>query len=216
MPAKSAKGLTICITKGGVTPTDLAPTAITQAKPAVVTCTTTNVQDGDIVIPKNTGMTSLDNKMFIVANKSATDLELLGSDTSKDGVFTTGGTEKLEHYQKTDMVCLCLASISITADTPGTVEVGTYCNPSASLPSAAASAGTLDFSGYVDITDPDYQELLKAVDDANQRFLRIMFPNNGFVVFPVTFSNITWDLPLEGAIGYSGSAVLGTNARHLF
>jgi hypothetical protein len=48
------------------------------------------------------------------------------------------------------------------------------------------------------------------------RYMRIMLPNNGYIVAPVTFSQVTWDLPLDGAVGYSGSAVLGSKPRHLF
>lgn len=214
MAAKSSKGLKICITKGSATATDLSPTGITNAKPAVVTCTTTNVADGDIVVVSGTGMASLDGKAWVVANKSGTDLELLGSDASADTAATGG---KVDHYASpADYECLCLSSLGISAEAPSTVSVATYCDNSATIPGAAGSAGTLDFAGYVDITDTDYAELLAAVEDGKQRYMRIMFPGNGFIVAPLTFSSITWDLPLDGAIAYSGTAVLGSKPKHLF
>lgn len=216
MSAKSSKGLTICITKGTAAPTDLIPTAITQAAPAVVTCTVAGVANGDLVFIDGTGMASIDGKIWTVANVGAADLELLGSDTTQDAAFNAGATLKANHYGTTDMECLCLSSLSVSSDTPGTVDVGTYCDPTASLPSAATSAGTLDFAGYVDITDTDYAELLLAAEDGKLRYIRIMLPSNGYIVAPVTFASMTWDLPLDGAVGYSGTAVLGSKPRHLF
>lgn len=215
MAAKSSKGLRICITKGGSAGTELTPTAITSASPAVVTCTPGAAVKGDLVFIAGTGMPSIDGKIWVIGTVTVNDVTLLGSDTTND-TFTGGGQESAKLFRPTDMECLCLSSLSISSDTPGTVDVGTYCDPTAALPSAATSAGTLDFSGYVDITDPDYTELLDAVDDGLVRYLRITLPNNGYIVAPVTFSSITWDLPLDGAVGYSGSAVLGSKPKHLF
>ena len=213
--AKSTKGLKICITKGAsAAGTDVSPTAISSAKPAVVDATTTNVNDGDIVVMSGTGMPSIDGKTWVVANKSAADFELLGSDTT--GETFAAVNAKAMHFGTADMECLCLSSISISSDAPAAVSVATYCDPSASLPGASASAGTLDFAGYVDITDTDYAELLAAVDDNIQRYIRIMLPSNGYIVAPLTFSSLTWDLPLDGGVGYSGSAVLGSKPVHLF
>lgn len=215
MSAKSSKGLKICITKGGAAPTDLNPTDITSAKPAVATVTPGAAVAGDVVRVSGTGMPSLDGKMFVISTVTATEVTLVGSDATGD-TFNGAGNPEMMHYGVADMECLCLSSLSISADTPGTVEVGTYCDPTAAIPSAATSAGTLDFAGFVDVTDSDYQELLLAAEDGEVRYMRIMLPNNGFIVAPLTFSSITWDLPLDGAVGYSGTAVLGSKPRHLF
>lgn len=217
MSAKSSKGLKICITKGSATPSNVVATAISNAKPAVVLiASTTGMKDGDIVVPKDTGFSELDGKAFVVGSLIVdTSFALVGSDTSVS-TGTLVGTPKIDHYPESDMECLCLSSLTMNADDPGTIDTGTYCDPSASLPSAAVSAGTLSFAGFVNIADADYQELLVASDDGVQRQLRIMLPNNGNLVAPVTFSNIVWDLPLDGAIGYSGTAVLGSKLRHVF
>ena len=216
MAAKSSKGLKICITKGTATGNALTATAISSAKPAVVTvAATAGMAEGDMVFVGSVGYSEIANRVFTVSNISGTDFELVGSDTSSS-TGSLSSTPTITHFAAADIECLCLSSLSISSDTPGTVDVGTYCDPTASLPSAATSAGTLDFSGYVDITDTDYKELLLAAEDNKIRYMRITLPNNGAIVFPVTFSSITWDLPLDGAVGYSGSAVLGSKPRHLF
>lgn len=214
--AKSTRGVKVCITKGGSTPTDLSPTAITKAKPAVVTCTGTGVVDGDLVYVTGTGLASIDGKVWVAASATATDIELLGSDTTNDTGTFTGGTAKADHYASGDMECLCLSSLSFNADTPSAISTATYCDPTGSIPSAVVSAGTLDFGGYVDITDADYQELLLAEEDGKERLVRITLPDNGYLVSKLTFSTIAWDLPIDGAVAYSGSAVLGSKFRHLF
>ena len=99
---------------------------------------------------------------------------------------------------------------------PGTVSVATFCDPTASIPASATAAGTISFAGYVDTVGKDYPALLDAVNDGLVRILRIQFPNNGYVVAPVTFSSITWDIPLDGAIGFSGSGALGSKPIHVW
>lgn len=213
MSAKSSKGIRICITKGAATVVNLVPTAINSAKPAQVTVTN-SLKDGDVVVMGQVGFPELNGKTFVVDNASATDFDLLGSDTTgTTGALAASPTAAA--YTNADFECLCLSSLSVNPESPGTVDVSTYC-ASASIPSATSGAGTIDFAGYVDITDTDYAELLLAVEDGKQRQLRIMLPGNGYLVAPVTFSSISWDLPLDGAVGYAGSAVLGAKFTHLF
>ena len=216
MTAKSTKGLKVCITKGSSVAAKLTPTAITKANPAVMTVSSaTGVAVGDIVVPRTTGFSELDGKMFIVTAISTDDLTLGGADlTGSTG--SLAAIPSVDHYDEGEMECLCLATLVPNTTEPGTVAVGTYCDPTASLPSAATEAGTITFSGYVNTADADYIELLKAAEDGVQRFLRVTLPSNGYIVAPVTFSSINWDLPLEGAVGYSGTAVLGSKLRHLF
>lgn len=217
MSAKSSKGLTICITTGASTPTNIVATAISTAKPAIVSiASTTGMADGDIVVCKSTGFTELDGKSFIVANMVAdTTFELLGSDTT-GSTGTLATTPTIDHYAVSDMECLCLSDLGMNQDEQATIAVGTYCTPSASIVSAAGSAGTVTFSGYVNIADKDYKELLLAGEDGKMRYIRIMLPTNGYLLAPVTFGSMAFSLPLDGAISYTGTGVLGSKIRHLF
>lgn len=214
MAAKSTKGVEIFISKGTATPTNVTYTAITKAKPAVVTGTTTGLNDGDVVHVAGTGMASLDGKYFTVANKSATDFELAGSDTSGETVAGTGG--KIEQYSQGDLIKLCLSSLTINAEEPSVISTATYCNPSASVPSQVVSAGTINFGAYVDTASADYLQLLEAEEDGKARVMRITLPGNGYLIAPVTVSSMSWDLPIDGAISVSGTMVLGSKFRHAF
>ena len=114
------------------------------------------------------------------------------------------------------MVCICASGVTYNGETPATVSVATFCSPSASLPSAVSSAGSVDISGYANIDDADYQELLLAAEDGKQRYLRIMGPNNGYWIAPLTFSSISWEWPIDGAASFVANAVLGSKLRHVY
>jgi len=216
MGASSSKGLKIYTTLGAAIPTSLIPTAITNAEPAEVTAAdTTGMADGDVVNCVLTGFTELDGKSFIVGELTGTSFTLLGSDTSAStGILDVSPT--IDHYAVADMQLLCLSSLELNVDEPGTVSTATYCDPSSTIPSAVQAAGTLAFAGFVDINDADYIELLEAVEDGEERIIRIDLPSNGYLIAPGTFSNIVWDLPLDGAIGYSGTIILSSKMRHVF
>lgn len=215
MSATNSKGLKICVSKDGVTPTTLTPTAISRAAPAEVTVTNT-LSAGDVVVMKDTGFPELDGKTFVVSAPSGTKFDLLGSDTSAS-TGSLGGSPKADAYADANMICLCLASLSINADQPGTIDVSTFCDPTASIPSGVQTAGTFDFSGYVDVNSSDYPELLKLVESGAASQMRVFLPgNNGYIVAPVKFSSMTYDLPIDGAIGYNGSGVFSSKPVHRF
>lgn len=215
MTAQASTSIDIWLTTGSAT--SVAMTAApTSAKPSVVACQTTGMVDGDLVIPRATKMGSLDNLPYVADDPDGSKLNLLGSDASADPAGQTG---TLDHYDATAVTKLCLASLSMSASDPSTVSVGTYCDPTASLASAVVEAGTMSFTGYVDINSADYQALYDASLKQDQRYIRIdlvKYGEQGYLVAPVTVSAFSWDLPLEGAIGYNGTFVLGSKVRHLF
>ena len=214
MSAKSTKGLSVQMTKAAAAPTVLAFTTATVAAPCVIGMTTTAPSvTGDLVTVDGSGNPNLDGKLFAVGAVVAdVSIELLGSDNS-DGT-DVGGNANV--YSEEDLVTICLSDLTMNVTEPGTVSTGTYCDPTTSIPSSVVEAGTLSLGGYVDITTDDYQELLLAESDGVERYLRVNLPDNGYLIAPMTISLITWDLPLDGAIGYTGTAVLSTKMMHVF
>ena len=220
MTAKSTKGVQICVVKGGATGVNLGDiTALTTAKPAVISVAdTTGVAVGDVIqIPAGATGTSLDGKPFIVGVVAAnsTDLTLLGSDTTNNTFIAAPAVDVIGH-PSTDMECLCFASLAFNAEAAQTVSVATFCDPTASIPGAVVGAGTLDFTGFVDVTTTEYVELLAMEADGAARTWRITLPGNGYIVFPGTLATFGWDIPLDGAVGYTGTIALGSKPRHLF
>lgn len=218
--AKSTAGTKICIVKDGAT-TGVSVTATGASKAApceITTASTGTLKNGDLIfVPADgTGLSEIDGKWFVIAALVAdTSFNLLGSDTTgATGTFAAGTAMK--GHGDADMQCLCLSSIGFNRDQPSTISVATFCDTTASIPGSATSAGSVDFGGYVDITDSDYKELLKLEASGAETVFRVTLPNNGTIVFPATINQITVDIPLEGSVAYSGSATLKSAARHLF
>jgi hypothetical protein len=222
MAAKSSKGITVCMT--AATPavaTPIVPTAIvayaaTGTSPAGVTVDVpTQPAVGEVVSFADTGFASLDGKSFVVTALDSTTGFKVGGVVLGNG--TLGVSPKVVHYvEANDITCLCLSSLSISEDAPGTISVATFCDPSASLPATSTSAGSIAFAGFVDVASKDYPALLAAVADGKPRVIRITLPSNGYIVAPLIFSSMTYDLPLDGAVGFSGTAALSSKPMHLW
>ena len=219
MTAVATKGLAIYLHKGGVAATELVPTAISKASPAVVTvASATGLTRGDVVKMESTGFKELDGKTFVLGtvDTTANTFELLGADTTAS-TATLGATPKAHVYKAADQIKLCLSSIDFSTEAGGSVSVGTFCSPSASIATPPQTAGTITMNGYIDKADGGYTELLAAVEDGVQRMLQIVLPQDqGYIVAPVTLSSIGWQTPLEGAIGFTASGSLGSKPVHLF
>jgi hypothetical protein len=116
-----------------------------------------------------------------------------------------------------DQIKLCLSSIDFSTESSGSIGVGTFCSPSASIATPPQTAGQITVNGYADKNDIGYGELLKAVEDGVQRMLQIVLPQNqGYIVAPVTFASLGWSTPLEGAVGFTASGALGEKPVHRF
>ena len=217
MTASTSKGVTIDMVKTAATGTALTVTAVSKANPAEVTATNT-LATGDIVVfgAGSTGFAELDGRRFIVANASGTTFEALGSDTSASTDTFSAGTIKPVAYAASDFTRMCWSSLGFNPEEPQTISVGTFCDPSAQIASTVVGAGTVDFAGYVDTAAPDYLAMILAEADGNAHEFRITLPGNGYIVFNASISALNIDVPLEGAVAYSGSLTLLTKPHHLF
>jgi hypothetical protein len=215
MTASTTIGLESYLTKASATPVALVPTAISKAKPAEVTvAASTGVVAGDVVYMANTGFKELDGQYFIAGTVAATSIDLVGSDTTAS-TGTLAATPELVAYPVLDMVKMCLATVDPASEAAGTTSVGTYCDPSATVPSVS-QAGTLTMTGFVD-NQAYYEELNLAAFDGVQRILNVVLPQGlGNIVVPATLSSIGWQLPVDGAIGFTTSGAMGTKPRHRF
>jgi hypothetical protein len=217
MAASSSKGVQICAATGAGSA--IIPAAVTKAKPAVLTVpSTTGAKAGDVVYiaANGTGFSEIDGKTWVLgAGSTATSFELLGSDTTAS-TGTLVVAPSITYYPPASMTCLCLSEFTFNPENPGTVSVATFCDPSATIPQATVSAGTVDIGGYVDITATDYKALLAMSLDNKKHDFRVTLPNNGYIMFSGTLSSFNWAVPLDGAIAYSGQVVLASKPVHLF
>lgn len=218
MPAKAYSTAGLKIWLGDTDPpTALLPTAITAAAPAVVTVANTAVE-GDLIYVANSGFPELDGKWFPVGNPTATDLELVGSDTT-GSTGALAATPSLELHAKGEAFALdCLAkTITFNSDAPAAIQAGTYCDPSLAITSPIIPPTTIEFGGNINIADPAYKELLDASYDGVQRALDIELPHDqGDIVAPAVVSLVTWDLPIDGVMGFTATVTCASRPAHRF
>lgn len=218
MPAKaySTKGLMIWLGSGAA-PTTIVPTAISKAKPAKVTATNTAVV-GDVAYVANSGFAELDGKWFPVGTPTATEFELVGSDTTAStGALNT--QSQIDLYEKGDAFDLsCLAkAITFNSDAPAAIQAGTYCDPSLAITSPIVPPTTVEFGGNINVADPAYDELRKASEDGVSRVVDIVLPfAQGDIVAPAVTSLLTWDLPVDGVMGFTATMTCSTAPKHRF
>lgn len=237
MSAKSTKGVNISLTSTVASQSAVPISSIasgTGKDVSVVVTATSAPLVGDVVKFGQTGYSNLTNKLLVVTAVAvvppvamadpASDIAVragsgytltFGNVTLGSGVFNASAT--LDLFSQAEDICLCLSSFAITKDAPTTISVGTYCDPSASLPSSSTSAGSVSFAGFIDVAEPDYPALLEAESDSIARNMKVTFPaGQGFIVMPVIISSIVYDIPLDGGLGYTGTGTLTSNAIHCF
>lgn len=224
--AKPSKGVAMYLSVGAAVPAVVVPTAITKADPAEVTAPSPVAPAApfalqQVVFCRDTGFPELDGKYFTIDSLIGTDptytgFTMLGSDTT-NSTGTLVPAPEMDVYDSADMVKMCLNNFTFNLTAAGTIPAGTYCNPTATLPSTPATIGTATLVGWIDKDDLAYQELLKAEDDGATRVLTIVLPEGqGQIVAALAITGITWTIPLEGGMAFTATADLEAKPRHLF
>jgi hypothetical protein len=218
MPAKafSTKGLQIWL-GNPEDPVPVVPTAISKAAPAVVTVANTAVA-GDLAYISGSGFPELDGRWFPIGAPTATQFELVGSDTtlSAGALGTTPAIEVHAKGEAFDLSCISKA-ITFNSDAPATIQAGTFCDPSLAITSPIIPATTIEFGGNINIADPAYKELIDASLDGLERPLDILLPSGqGDIVAPAVVSLVTWDLPVDGVQGFTATVTCSSRPMHLF
>ena len=220
MTATSTKNTKIYLSGIPSTFVTQVPTAITKAKPAVATFpATTMFATGDIIkIPSGgTGFTELDGQTFTVGIVTATTIQLLGSNTTGfTGTLIGSPTVSHAPFSSYSAMACTLSEFTINVETPGTISTATFCDPTGSIPNTVVQAGTVTFTGNIDIADASYAGLITAEADGLERWLRVDLPGNGYLIAPVIVASIGWAVPLDGVQAFNGSFTLKSKFKHRY
>lgn len=204
-------------TNGGTTLTAIAANTTTTTHTDLTVDAVVGITAGDVVELSGTGFAELDGKSFTVVSAATTTVvinaDLTGSTGSLDAATCSAVFTPVTQLDQ-----LCLSSIGVNADTPSSVAVPTFCDPSASVAGTTASAGTLDFSGYLDTADAGFAALAAAEEDGNERLLLIQFPGDGGnLIAHGTISSFYFsDIPIDGAVAYSSQMTLASKPEHRY
>lgn len=213
MTAQNTSEVSFYLTTGAGT-TYTMTAAPSQAKPTAIQVTTADLADGDLAVCSGTTWKSVD-AVHIISNYQSSGFSLLGCDSTREVGTAKAGT--VLAFDGDDMVKLCPSSWTDTTNTPSTINVGTFCDPTATVAGQAVDAGTMEIGGYVDVCTEDYQALYEAYEFSDQRYLKIYLgENQGYLVAPVVGVSMNWDIPLEGAVAYTISFVKNSATKHRF
>lgn len=212
----NVKGLSMVLFPASAARTTVVPTAISTANPASITVADSSaVTEGDLAQVTGTGVAELDGKTFLVGTVSTGTFELVGADTSAANIGTMGAGASIDICPAADNIKLCLSSIDIQSPTVGQVDVSTFC--SEATISGRPVPGQVTINGYADKADAGYGELLKADADGQPRPFAIVFSGaNGALVGEISLSGMGWEVPQEGAVGFSLTGSQTERIRHVW
>jgi hypothetical protein len=196
-------------------------TAATAADPLVLTVTNT-ASVGDIAIAAGTGYPEVDNRPLrvIAATGTTVDLDI---DASAFPAIRPGATVRF--FDAADWLELCLAGLELDSGTVESITIGTYCDAGAAL-AGAPSNGTVNINGFLDVTDPGYQELERAAADGIPRTFRLTLPQSAnpgstdgtggsYYFINATVGAISLAFPVGQPATFTSSLVLSTRTAFL-
>lgn len=159
---------------------DVAPiTAITKAKPAVLSIAASTAVVGDIVIPNGTGFKSLDGRPFKVITKTAAAVTLEDSDTSKEvGAATATGKLGIVPF-----IELCRSTFSVNQPAGATIDVTTLCDEAHRIVSGLPAISTWQANGFYDYSDAAMLSALDIYRSGDFVTLMAIFRDNSGLVF---------------------------------
>ena len=196
-------------------------TAATAADPVVLTATNTAAA-GDVAVVSGSGWPEADNRPVRVSAATATTLTL-DLDGAAFPAIRAGATVRT--FDAADWLELCLAGFELDSGTVESISIGTYCDAGAAL-AGAPSNGTANINGFLDVTDPGYQELERAAADGIPRSFKLVLPQRAnpsstdgtggaYYFINATVGAISLAFPVGQPATFTSSLVLSTRAAFL-
>jgi predicted secreted protein len=159
------------IQAAGAVPAGKAVTAATKAKPCVLTVTTGAAVVGDIVVPRGTGFSAIDDRPFSVSAVATGTYTLADSDTTGETGTLLAGAK----VEQPSLVELCRSTFTINNPAGATIDVTTLCDDAHKIVSGLPAIGTWQANGFYD------------KDDAAMWAARDYYRSGAVVVFKVQF-----------------------------
>jgi len=211
MPKTSTRGLEIYLSQSAKpAPADVLM-SVTNAKPAVVTPTTiANYTNGDVVLIEGTGLESLDDQMWVVANITASTFELECSDASTEAAAAASGTAKVYgmYGVHKNMAKWCLTSYSYDQPQAENIDLSTFCGTESA--SGTPQPASYSVAGYSDGCEEGFREMMAALKDGQPRLLAIKKPVEppAYVFQMVDVSSFSESYELNAGVSFtSGGAI---------
>jgi hypothetical protein len=149
MSRLSSQGSIIRIQAGG-TVSSTTVSAATKAAPCVLTVGATPPVVGDIVVPRNTGFSSLDGMPFKVKAVVTSNVTLEDSDTTGEtGAFAVAGAT----IDRPTFIELCRSNFVANSPAGAVIDVTTLCDDAHRIVAGLPAVGTWTAAGFYDKND---------------------------------------------------------------
>lgn len=198
---------------------DVTGLAASAATPSILTTGTIPV-NSIVYVDECHALAPLGRGWYLMS-KNAT--ELTGSDAA-GGTVKAGETFAAKTWVESDLVEVCASSVDISRASASFIDAPTFCNRTQAVKSAVVEFGTVTISGYIDIASATYDELHKAYQDKADRFFGVLMgtslakaiaSKNNLVAMKGTVSSIDFEVPVDGAIGFTAEIKLSSPVQHI-
>lgn len=163
----------------GVAAVSHVTTAVTKAKPAVVSvAVATGLAVGDIVVPSGTGFKSIDDMPFRVSAVSSLDITLEDSNTVAETGTAVAGT--LSEYTLSE---LCVANFNVNQPDGATLDVTTMCDVARKSLTGLSGQGTWSANGFWDVSDAAQLLARDAYRSRDLQVFRAKFRDGSGILF---------------------------------
>lgn len=187
----------------------------TKASPCVVTFDTAipvGAVVGSVIIPRNTGWKSLDDKPFKVSNISTLAVTLAKSDTTDEIPDLSGdATGDLAEFTE-----FCMATLTFTSPPGNDIDVTTLCDDEREVVAGMPAAATWAATGFWDSADP-VQDVLDSLQDSGAKTAyQAIFRDGSGLLFLATTTSFDVSAGVDQAVTLnSGGTVSGGIRRFL-
>lgn len=186
-------------------------TSVTKADPAVVTKAAHGLSDGDVIYIQNAlGMVELNNKAFIVHPLTSGTFELVDTDSSGYGAYTSGGIFDVGVWSN-----FCeLTGYNRTGGSSPEIPATTSCSTEAEFEVGLPDRGTTQVD-YNFAPKTAVQAAVKSFDESKQATaIKITLPNNGGEMAQIGFIQQQSEQAAVGTLWTASLTIRNTGPRY--
>ncbi len=166
--------------ESGDDPSPLAITAATKAKPCVLSVAASTAVVGDIVIPRNTGWRSIDDRPFPVSVVTPAAITLGDSDTTDevDAFASSGATLEQPVFLE-----LCRSTFVVNQPAGAIIDVTTLCDDAHKIVSGLPAIATWTANGFYDYNDAAMWKARDYYRDGSFNAFKVTFRDGSCIAF---------------------------------
>lgn len=201
----TSQGTIIMVSDPAVAPTTLDIESATKAKPCVLTLATgTAPAAGDIIVPRNSGWKSLDDRPLKVSAVTGQAVTLEDTDTSAEpSAINTGASDPpavAEMVGAGGWLELCRSTFNLNAPAGATIDVTTLCDDAHRIVPGLPAIGTWTAAGFYDMNDTAMFVARDAYRTGDTLMFDVRFRDGSGVTFMGTVNTFDLTLGINAAV----------------